>query len=118
MRRIVRQRRLTPEEAENYQSIREQVAAEMPDLIHRHHERCGKTKSVEWSYPTSGNAVRFRFRDTGCWTVETMTKGAALPVAVAAFLDKGEAISFARRSLPDVPWSRYYLQFNPDPEKD
>jgi DNA-binding phage protein len=39
MKRITRDRRLTPEEAAKYQSIREQVAAELPDLIERHHER-------------------------------------------------------------------------------
>lgn len=39
MKRIIRDRRLTPEEAEKYQAIRDQVAEELPDLIERHHER-------------------------------------------------------------------------------
>ncbi len=39
MKRITRNRRLTPEEAARYNTIREQVAAELPDLIARHHER-------------------------------------------------------------------------------
>jgi len=39
MKRITRDRRLTPEEAAKYQMIREQVAEELPDLIARHHER-------------------------------------------------------------------------------
>jgi len=39
MRRVIRDRRLTPEEAAKYKAIREQVAAELPDLIARHHER-------------------------------------------------------------------------------
>lgn len=39
MKRIIRQHSLTPEEAEKYQSIRDQVAEELPDLIARHHER-------------------------------------------------------------------------------
>src|ERR1700732_4863714 len=39
MKRLTRNRRLTPEEAAQYQAIREQVAAELPDLIARHHER-------------------------------------------------------------------------------
>ena len=39
MKRIIRNRRLTPEEAANYKAIREQVAEELPDLIARHHER-------------------------------------------------------------------------------
>lgn len=39
MKRITRDRRLTPEEAAKYRSIREQVAQELPELIARHHER-------------------------------------------------------------------------------
>ena len=39
MKRIIRNRRLTPEEAARYDAAREQVAAELPDLIARHHER-------------------------------------------------------------------------------
>ena len=39
MKRITRDRRLTPEEAAKYTTIRGQVAAELPDLIARHHER-------------------------------------------------------------------------------
>jgi DNA-binding phage protein len=39
MKRITRDRRLTPEEAAKYGAIREQVAAELPELIERHYER-------------------------------------------------------------------------------
>jgi len=39
MKRISRDRRLTPEEAAKYRAIREQVAKELPDLIARHHQR-------------------------------------------------------------------------------
>jgi DNA-binding phage protein len=39
MKRISRNRRLTPEEAARYKAIREQVAEELPDLMTRHHER-------------------------------------------------------------------------------
>ena len=39
MKRINRNRRLTPEEAAKYKAIREQVQAELPELIARHHER-------------------------------------------------------------------------------
>lgn len=39
MRRITRERRLTTEEAARYKAIREQVAAELPELAARHHER-------------------------------------------------------------------------------
>jgi DNA-binding XRE family transcriptional regulator len=39
MKRIIRNRKLTTEEAVKYKVIREHVAAELPDLIARHHER-------------------------------------------------------------------------------
>jgi hypothetical protein len=39
MKRITRDRRLTPEEAAKYKAIRQEVDAELPDLIARHHER-------------------------------------------------------------------------------
>jgi DNA-binding XRE family transcriptional regulator len=39
MKRITRDRRLTPEEAAKYRKIREEVAAEFPALVARHHER-------------------------------------------------------------------------------
>ena len=39
MKRITRDRRLTPEEAAKYKAIREQVDEELPDLIARHHDR-------------------------------------------------------------------------------
>jgi DNA-binding XRE family transcriptional regulator len=38
MKRISRNRRLTPEEAAKYKAIRKQVADELPQLVVRHHE--------------------------------------------------------------------------------
>jgi len=39
LRRITRDRCLSPEEAATYRQIREQVSEELPDLIRRHDER-------------------------------------------------------------------------------
>jgi DNA-binding XRE family transcriptional regulator len=39
MKRIIRDRRLTPEESAKYRAIRQEVAEELPELIARHHER-------------------------------------------------------------------------------
>ena len=39
MKRITRNRPLTPDEAAKYKAIREHVAGEFPDLISRHNER-------------------------------------------------------------------------------
>lgn len=47
MKRITRDRRLTPEEAAKYKGIREQVAEEMPDLIARHEERMGSRDPLQ-----------------------------------------------------------------------
>ena len=39
MQRVVRNRRLTPEEAAKYRSIRKGIAEELPELTARHHDR-------------------------------------------------------------------------------
>jgi DNA-binding XRE family transcriptional regulator len=39
MKRTIRNRRLTRAEAAKYRSIREQIAAELPDLTRRHNQR-------------------------------------------------------------------------------
>jgi predicted transcriptional regulator len=39
MKRIVRNRRLTAEEAGKYTTIRDQVTQELPELVARHHKR-------------------------------------------------------------------------------
>ncbi len=39
MKRIQRDRRLTPDEAAKYKKIRSQVAEELPDLVAHHHDR-------------------------------------------------------------------------------
>jgi DNA-binding XRE family transcriptional regulator len=47
MRRITRDRPLTPEEAAKYRKVREVVAEELPDLIARHHERMAGLDQLE-----------------------------------------------------------------------
>jgi DNA-binding XRE family transcriptional regulator len=47
MKRITRDRRLTPDEVEKYRTIREQVAKELPDLIVRHDERLAALNQVD-----------------------------------------------------------------------
>jgi len=47
MKRITRDRRLTPEEAAKYKTIREQVTGELPDLIARHDERLTSLNQLE-----------------------------------------------------------------------
>jgi len=47
VKRITRDRRLTPEEAANYKAVREQVAEELPDLIARHHERTARLDQLD-----------------------------------------------------------------------
>ena len=47
MKRITRDRRLTPEEAAKYKVLREQVAEELPDLIDRHHERMATLDQIQ-----------------------------------------------------------------------
>lgn len=44
MKRIIRNRRLTKEEAEEYRKIREQVAQELPELLAQHDARMAARK--------------------------------------------------------------------------
>ncbi len=39
MKRIVRDHRLSPEEAAKFKQVRDQVASELPELVARHHDR-------------------------------------------------------------------------------
>lgn len=39
MQRIVRKEKLSPDQAAKYRAIREQVAAELPEIVQRHHQR-------------------------------------------------------------------------------
>jgi predicted nucleic acid-binding protein len=47
MKRITRNRLLTPEEAAKYQAVRKQVADELPDLVARHQERMASLDQLE-----------------------------------------------------------------------
>jgi DNA-binding XRE family transcriptional regulator len=47
IRRVTRERRLTAEESAKYATVRAQVAAELPDLIARHHERMAGLDNLE-----------------------------------------------------------------------
>jgi DNA-binding XRE family transcriptional regulator len=51
MRRIIRDRRLTPEEAAKYRKVREQVDVELPELIARHHRRTEALENLEALFP-------------------------------------------------------------------
>jgi hypothetical protein len=47
MKRIIRNRRLTADEAAQYQTIRKQVADELPELVARHQERMASLDQLE-----------------------------------------------------------------------
>lgn len=47
MKRIIRDRRLTAEEAAKYRTVREQVAGELPELVARHAHRKASLDKVE-----------------------------------------------------------------------
>jgi superfamily II DNA or RNA helicase len=64
MKRITRERLLTPEEAEKYQSIREQVAAELPDLVARHQAALGDSAQRKVTIPS----VTVRYAHNGSST--------------------------------------------------
>lgn len=47
MKRIVRRKSLTRKEAARYHAARGQIAAELPELVARHHERTAKRQQVQ-----------------------------------------------------------------------
>ena len=47
MKRITRNDRLTPDEAAKYKAVREQAAAELPELVARHHERMASLDQLD-----------------------------------------------------------------------
>ena len=47
MKRITRDRRLSPDEAAKYRQVREQIAEERPELIARHQERVAALDELE-----------------------------------------------------------------------
>lgn len=47
MKRITRDRRLTPDEAAKCHAVREQVAEELPELVRRHHDRVATLDQVQ-----------------------------------------------------------------------
>lgn len=47
MKRIIRDRPLTAEEAATYRNVRQQVAAELPELVARHHERIAALDKID-----------------------------------------------------------------------
>ncbi len=71
MKRITRDQKLTPEEAEKYDKIREQVAKELPDLIARHHERlerAEKSRAAPQNHHPSIPSVSFKYAHDGSST--------------------------------------------------
>jgi len=74
-----------------------------------------KTKTIEYSYPTSPNAKSFGFNDTGCWTVEYNYFN-KIPEPVKAFEDIRDAVEFAL-NLPEK-WNHCFLRFGLEHIKD
>jgi hypothetical protein len=67
------------------------------------------TKMVDYSYPTSPNAQKFGFNQSGCYTV-TIIFGIRTPKSLAGFATKEEAIKYAE-TLPHE-WNWMHLKYN------
>lgn len=73
------------------------------------------TKSVEYSYPTSDNAIRFGFEQEGCWTVQRVSRDNGQlrsTEAIAGFATLTEALEHAR-AWP-LPWCSLCLAYHPE----
>lgn len=71
----------------------------------------GKVRTIAWSYPSSPNAERFGFDDTGCWTVEVYKYPDGLPEFLAGFADTVEAVKYAHALPPELGWCPRFLRF-------
>lgn len=71
-----------------------------------------KAKTVQWSYPTSTNAKKFGFNDTGCWCVE-FQEGNNPPEAMQGFPSRSSALH-AARYLDHLPWHPLFVKFHPE----
>ena len=58
MKRMTRDRRLTVEEAAKYKAVRDQVAAELPELVARLHKRAATRGQSEASDGKSSSEVK------------------------------------------------------------
>jgi len=85
MRRIVRQRRLTPEEAAKYRKVREQVEAELPELVSRHHERTQAFESLEALLPQLKSA-----REASGLSLTDMTERTGMDRSALSRLETGQ----------------------------
>lgn len=73
-----------------------------------------KTKTVQWSYPTSDNAKQFGFFRTGCWTLETI-EGNNPPEALQGFHPEArDSALSAARWLDHLPWNWMFVKFHPE----
>jgi len=57
MKRISRERRLTPEEAAMFRKVREQVETDLPELVARHHARIAGPDELQEVVPPSGGTL-------------------------------------------------------------
>lgn len=66
-----------------------------------------KKKSIGWSYPSSTNAEKFKFK-AGCWTLEISDAGQP-PTAIAASASRPDMMRLAL-TMPE-PWCVYFLKY-------
>jgi hypothetical protein len=67
-------------------------------------------KMVDWSYQTSPNAVRFGFRDVGCWTVNLHDRSGKRPPKAISGHPSKEAALDAAFELSE-PWSALQQEY-------
>jgi hypothetical protein len=65
-----------------------------------------KTKSVDWAYPTSINAKRFKFPKLGCWVVNVCN--GRTTETLAGFPGRTQALEYAE-ALP-YKWDSAFLE--------
>jgi DNA-binding XRE family transcriptional regulator len=85
MKRIVRQQRLTAEEAAKYRKVREQVEAELPELLSLHHQRQQAFEALESLLPELRSA-----REARGLSLADMTKRTGMDRSALSKLETGQ----------------------------
>jgi ribosome-binding protein aMBF1 (putative translation factor) len=91
LRRITRDRKLTPDEAVKYRKIREHVEAELPQLVARHQQRLQSLEMLEALLPQLRAA-----REARGLSLADLTKRTGMDRSAISKLESG------RRSNPTI----------------
>jgi len=66
-------------------------------------------KSVEWSYPTSSNAQKFKMGKSGCWSLWMIEAKTLLPFSLYGYKTKADAMQAAKEI--NLPFTNAFFKY-------